>query len=137
MMKAFFPIALFYLLFQFFVTSPTLAQSEEEVIDFAQTAIESGSAKELIKYMHSQVELGFGENRGSYGKSQAEFVLRDFFTKSPPRAFEYVHKGASKEGLRYVIGKYTTQDGTIYRSYMLIKTYQGSHAIETLDFTKE
>jgi hypothetical protein len=136
-MKALIQIPLLFFFLYFGAAHPTMAQTEEEVIDAAKNAIEAGSSRELTKYFYTRVELGVNENKASYGKSQAEFVVREFFAKNPPKSFEYIHKGASKEGLRYLIGKYTSKEGNTYRAYILIKEYEGSYFIDTLDFSKE
>ncbi len=77
--------------------------AQEVVIDNAKTAIKSGSSKELSSYCNKVVELNFDGDKSTYSKTQAEFVLRDFFKKYPPTDFEYIHQGASREGLRYAI----------------------------------
>ena len=78
------------------------ALGQSEVINNAKTALKSGSSKELSRYCNKMVELNFDGEKSSYSKTQAEFVLRDFFKKHPPTDFEYIHQGASKEGLKYV-----------------------------------
>lgn len=101
-----------------------------------RAAIKAGSAKELSKYLNDMVELNFDGDKASYSKTQAEFVLKDFFKKYPPQDFQYIHQGSSKEGLKYAIGKYSFQGGT-YRVYLLIKPQKGNFFIDQLDFSKE
>ncbi|MCC5944837.1 MAG: DUF4783 domain-containing protein [Bernardetiaceae bacterium] len=134
-------ILLFYLFFAslFFLSSasPQIAlQSEEQLTANIQTALQSGSSKELIKYLSNPVELNFGKQKASYSRAQAEFVLKDFFTKNPPNSFSYIYKGGSRDGLRYVIGKYMYAGGS-YRVYILIKDSSGKHYVDTLNFSKE
>jgi len=112
------------------------ALGQSEVINNAKTALKSGSSKELSRYCNKMVELNFDGEKSSYSKTQAEFVLRDFFKKHPPTDFEYIHQGASKEGLKYAIGKYTYSNGS-FRVYMLVKQFNGNYLIDTLDFSKE
>ena len=102
----------------------------------AKTAIKSGSSKELSSYCNKVVELNFDGDKSTYSKTQAEFVLRDFFKKYPPTNYEYIHQGASREGLRYTIGKYSYDTGS-FRVYMLIKEFNDDFLIDTLDFSKE
>jgi hypothetical protein len=111
-------------------------QSEEQLTANVQTALQSGSSKELIKYMGNPVELNFGQQKASYSRTQAEFVLKDFFSKNPPNGFSYIYKGGSREGLKYVIGKYLHAGGS-YRVYILIKDSNGKHYVDTLNFSKE
>jgi len=110
--------------------------AQDNVIDNVKTAMGSGSAKELSQYFGSIVELNFDGEKSSYSKSQAEFVLKDFFKKNPPLDFEYIHQGSSKQGFRYVIGKYTIA-GSSFRVYILFKKNEDTYYVDTIDFTRE
>jgi hypothetical protein len=111
--------------------------AQEDVIQNTRLAIKAGNAKELIKQMNEMVDLAFDGEKGSYSKTQAEFVLRDFFKKHPPGDFEYIHRGASKEGLRYAIGKYGALNGN-FRVVIYIKPQRNNtYLIDLLDFSKE
>ena len=116
------------------VSSNLFAQSD--VIDNVRVAMKTGSSKELAKYFSSTVELNFDGDKSSYSKSQAEFVLRDFFKNYPPVDFEYIHQGASKQGLKYVIGKYSITGGS-YRIWVLFKKSNNTFYVDTIDFTRE
>jgi hypothetical protein len=124
--------------FQWFVLSGLLfflltgekgdVYAQDNVIDNVKTAMGSGSSKEL--------ELNFDGEKSSYSKSQAEFVLKDFFKKNPPLDFEYIHQGSSKQGFRYVIGKYTIESSS-FRVYILFKKNENTYYVDTIDFTRE
>jgi len=118
----------------FIASLNTYAQSD--VIDNVRVAIKTGSSKELAKYFGSTVELNFDGEKSSYSESQAEFVLRDFFKNYPPVDFEYIHQGASKQGLKYVIGKYSISGGS-YRIWVLFKKSNDTFFVDTIDFTRE
>ena len=62
--------------------------------------------------------------------------LKDFFKKNPPIDFEYIHQGSSKQGFRYVIGKYTIE-GSSFRVYILFKKNEDTYYVDTIDFTRE
>ncbi|HLF33211.1 MAG TPA: DUF4783 domain-containing protein [Cyclobacteriaceae bacterium] len=117
-----------------FGNTSVYAQSIE--IGNVRMAIKSGSSKELAKYFGEFVELHFDGDRSSYSKSQAEFVLRDFFKKYPPVDFQYVHQGNSGEGLKYAIGKYVISNGS-YRIWLLFKKTSDTYYVDTIDFTRE
>ena len=110
--------------------------AQDEVINNVRLAMKTGSSKELSQYFGSIVELNFDGEKSSYSKSQAEFVLKDFFKKNPPVNFEYIHQGSSKQGFRYVIGNYTVQ-GSSFRVYILFKKDEDSYYVDTIDFTRE
>ena len=113
------------------------ANAQADVIKNVRTAIKAGSSKELVKYMNNTVELTFDGSKSSYSRTQAEFVLRDFFKKYPPKDFQYIHQGASREeGLKYVIGKYSYENGS-FRVYMLFKQFKGVYMVDLIDFSKE
>jgi len=116
------------------IATPSVGQ--EEVIDNARLALKTGSSKELAKYFNKMVELNIDGEKSNYSKTQAEFVLRDFFKKFPPTDFQYIHQGASREGLKYAIGRYTYPNGS-FRVYMLVKKFDDSYLIDTLDFSKQ
>ena len=117
-----------------FIATPSVGQVE--VINNARVALKTGSSKELAKYFYKMVELNINGEKSNYSKPQAEFVLRDFFKKFPPTDFRYIHQGASREGLKYAIGKYTYANGS-FRVYMLVKKFDDNYLIDTIDFNKE
>ncbi len=116
------------------MATPSVGQ--EDVINNARLALKTGSSKELAKYFNKMVELNIDGEKSNYSKTQAEFVLRDFFKKFPPTDFQYIHQGASREGLKYAIGRYTYPNGS-FRVYMLVKKFDGNYLIDTLDFSKQ
>jgi hypothetical protein len=120
--------------FLWFLSIPVFAQSE--VINNVRSSLRTGSSKELIKYFNHSVELNFDGNKSSYSRTQAEFVLRDFFRQYPPTDFQYIHHGASPQGFRYAIGKYTYNNGT-FRVWILFKHADGKFYADTIDFTKD
>ena len=99
-------------------------------------AVKSGSSKELALYFNNSLEINIDGEKKDYSKTQAEFVLKDFFKNHPPQDFLYIHQGASKEGLKYTIGKYTWEGGE-YRVYMVIKKFGEDYRITTIDFSEE
>ena len=127
-------IILFFILVAFVQTNSVYGQDTE--IGNVRMAIKTGSSKELAKYFGDNVEIHFDGERSSYSKSQAEFVLRDFFKKYPPVDFQYVHQGNSGEGLKYAIGKYMISNGS-YRIWLLFKKTNNIYYVDTIDFTRE
>ena len=124
----------FIYLIALFTGFPAAAQDTE--IGNVRMAIKTGSSKELAKYFGDNVEIHFDGERSNYSKSQAEFVLRDFFKKYPPVDFQYVHQGNSGEGLKYAIGKYMISNGS-YRIWLLFKKNGNLYYVDTIDFTRE
>ena len=112
------------------------AQSQSTVINNVRAALKTGSSKELIKSFNNTVELNFDGEKSNYSRTQAEFVFKDFFKKYPPSDFEYIHQGASQQGLTYVIGKYSFEGGS-YRVLIYIKKINTDYLVDLIDFSRE
>ena len=112
------------------------SQGEDATVKDIATALKTGSAKELIGLCNQTVEIKIDGESSNYSKSQAEVVLKDFFTKNPAKNFVYIHQGSSPEGLNYNIGKYSHTTGS-YRVVMFIKKIGNNYLIDTLNFSKE
>jgi len=112
------------------------AIAQNDVIADVRTAIKTGSSKELSQYFGSVVVLNFDGEKSNYSKSQAEFVLKDFFKKYEPLDVEYIHQGDSKKGFKYIMGKYRSENGS-FRIYILFKRSDNTFYVDTMDFTKE
>lgn len=111
-------------------------QAQAEVIGHVATSLKAGSSRELASDFNKTVELIIDGEKSNYSKIQAELVLKDFLGKYPPKDFIIVHKGASREGLHYAIGRYVTNDQS-FRVYMLFKLFDGEYRIDTIEFSKE
>ncbi len=116
------------------LSSQAMAQSD--VINNVRASLKTGSSKELVKSFNTTVELNFDGKKSTYSRTQAEFVLKDFFKKYPPTDFQYIHQGSSKQGLTYVIGKYTYDTGS-FRVLLYIKNFSGQYKVDLIDFSKE
>lgn len=116
------------------VSQPIHAQSE--VINNVRSSIKAGSSKELSNYLGDMISLEIDGVQSNYSKTQAEYVLKDFFKKYPPNDFQYVHQGASEGGLKYAIGRYSYNGGS-FRVVLRSKNVDGAYKVSSLDFTKE
>lgn len=110
--------------------------SQNDVIANVRMAIKTGSSKELSQYFGDVIVLNFDGEKSNYSKSQAEFVLKDFFRKYEPIDVEYIHQGDSKKGFKYIMGKYRAENGS-FRIYILFKKSEASYYVDTMDFTRE
>jgi hypothetical protein len=128
--------------------SSELRAQAETITNAAQAAIRLGDSKELARHFNALVELKIQDanmsktNTKDYSKTQAEYILKEFFRDNPPQSFEYIHKGSSKEGnLSYVIGKYTCRDRNnktgSFRVFMKLKQQNGNYVIDVIDFSKD
>lgn len=107
-----------------------------DIYDDIALAVKNGNYKEVAKYFNVRVELKIGDAEDIYSKSQAEIILRDFFTKNPAVNFTIKHKGASAKGLPYIIGDYQSTTGN-FRTYFLFKQEGTTLYIQELHFDRE
>lgn len=129
-------ICLMGILFIFgFVLSQNV-NAQSEVINNVRAALKAGSSKELVKNFNNMVELNFEGEKSNYSRSQSELVMKEFFKKYPSTDFQYIHQGASKQGLTYVIGKYTFESGS-FRVWVLIKKFDDNYLVDTINFSRE
>jgi hypothetical protein len=131
MNKNFYLIAIF-MCFGFAV----VAQNKE--ISEAEAYIRKGDSQNLSKYFGNTVELNFDGKKQNYSRNQAEFVMKDFFSKNPPRpdGFESYHRGQPNTNLSFSIVKYDSKNGA-FRVFMKLKNQQGKYFIDALDFIRE
>lgn len=109
---------------------------QDAIFDPIKDVIKTGSAKEMAKYLHQNVEINIEGNVNTYSKAQSEFVFRDFFKKHPATSFNIVHKGASKGGQQFAIGRYISNADS-YNVLMLVKEVSGTYLIHEISFVKE
>jgi len=122
-----------YLIIGFLILSGV---SLADISDDCRIAIQSGNAKELVNFFTSPVELRTDDEEGSYSKTQAEVVLKNFFRSNPATSFTYNHKGTSPGGAKYAIGSYKTANGE-FRVYIKMKSVGGKYLIDTFDISEE
>jgi hypothetical protein len=129
----------FLLLLLFIITlwaQPCEVIAQSETINNVRSALKAGSSKALVRNFNQTVELNFDGEKSNYSRTQAEFVLRDFFKKYPPSDFQYIHQGSSRQGLTYVIGKYTFENGS-FRVLLYIKKFEENYFVDLIDFSRE
>ncbi len=112
-----------------------LNQNNDIISDIAN-AIKNGNSADVAKYFNTTVDLSIPDNEGAYSKTQAELILKDFFTKNPPTSFTVNHNGSSNDNSLYAIGTYTAKSGS-YRTYFLLKKSGTDYLIEKLEFESE
>jgi hypothetical protein len=106
----------------FFMVLGTLsaeAQEQQGIPAGISSAIKTGNAAELSKYMNSTIELLLLDKEDFYKKNVAETILRDFFNEYQVRDFSVRHQGA-KNDAQYAIGNLKTEKGN-FRVYFLLK----------------
>lgn len=109
------------------------AGAQGGVMDGVKSAMKAGSSKDLSRNFSSVVELTLnGKEATSYSNTQAEFVMKNFFSKNAPLDFTYSHQGSSDKGQQYAIGTYTSKGG----SYTVLVRMKDSK-IQSMNFIKD
>lgn len=129
-------LVLIYFTFAFILLNAGNAFSQEEDLNNIKTCLQMSNVNELANYFDGMIEVGLNGKKQTYSKSQATFILRDFFDKEPASEFTYVHKGESKGGLVYSIGKYQTSTSS-YRVLIRMKDSGESIKIYNINFSKD
>jgi hypothetical protein len=119
-----------------FLLGAVAAHAQSDNLGAVRSALRNGSSREISQYFAPTVEIGFDGDKKGYNSTQAEIVMKDFFSKNTPSSFEFIHQGQSGEGIQYAIGRYTGRSGT-YRVFVKLKPSRGAPLVDTLDFTKE
>jgi chemotaxis protein CheY-P-specific phosphatase CheC len=111
-----------------FVSSFSLFSSIDEVI----TAMKSGNSTAIAAFFDNTVEINTPGKSGSYSKSQAQLVLKDFFSTNAVKSFDVIHKGETT-GSQFCIGTLVTKSGT-YRTTILMKQKGDKQLLQGITF---
>jgi len=130
-------LAVFTLLFAVGLFSVEQVKAQGDVMGEVKNAIKTGSSKDLARNFNTVVELTLdGKDATNYSNTQAEFVMKNFFSKNAPTGFDYSHQGASDKGQRYAIGTYTSKSGS-YTVLVRLKETNGRYLIQSLNFIQD
>ena len=111
-----------------FVSAFSFFSSIDEVI----TAMKAGNASEIARFFDNTVEINMPDKSNSYSKSQAQLVLKDFFSTSAVKSFEMIHKGENA-GSQFCIGTLVTKTGT-YRTTIFMKQKGDKQLLQGITF---
>jgi Domain of unknown function (DUF4783) len=99
-------------------------------------AFKKGDASAIAKHFDGNVIITTKAGSNSYSKSQAEIVLKNFFTAHAPKTFNIAHQGTSPEGSKYFIGALSTSTGN-YRVYVSSKVSNTAIIIQEIRFEEQ
>ena len=110
------------------LTSFTFQKGIDDVI----TALKSGNANGVSKHFDSYVDITLPEKASNYSRSQAELIIKDFFSGNSVKSFELKHKGDNDNG-EYCIGTLQTKNGN-YRATIYMRMKGGRQVIQEIRF---
>ncbi len=128
---------LLFLLFSLFFSLTLLASGD--ILEEISAGIKAGKSADLAKFFNNDVDLTISgvAPEGIYPKAKAELLLNTFFSKNAFKSFNVIHRTASKEGRKHVVGTYVAADGSSYRVTILINSKPTENFIQELKFEKE
>ena len=111
----------------------SFAQTDKLPADIV-TSFKAGNADALSKHFHTNVELIILEEEDVYSRSQAEQIIRKFFSEHKPTGFKVIFEGGKEN--RYAIGSLETTRAS-YRVYILMKKQDNTPLIHQLRIEEE
>jgi len=121
-------------LFVLLTTASAFAQAN--VLNSITSAMKAGDVGGVTRFMDNVVDITINNNQSTYSKTQAEMVLRDFFNKNAPKAFNIEHTGNSADQTSFYSIGYLTTAGGRYRIYIFLKQKDGGYILQELKFEK-
>lgn len=96
------------------------------------TAMKAGNATQVARFFDANVEISMPDKSNSYSKSQAELVIKDFFSNNTVKGFDIIHKGENA-GSEYCIGTLVTKNGS-FRTTIFMKQKGDTQLLQELRF---
>jgi hypothetical protein len=94
-------------------------QSDFYNLDAVATAFRSGNVNQLSPYLDIRVDISLPDKTDTYSKSQAEMVIRDFFSTHGVKTFKTLQQGESGDYL-FCTGILQTRSGN-YRTTLFFR----------------
>jgi hypothetical protein len=120
-LRVIFVLSVFFTLSSFDVT-----------VDEILGAIKRGDAPKISRHFDNLVEITLNDKSNSYSRTQAEVVLKDFFSNHNVRSFTIIHRVNSNNG-EYCVGTLNTTSGE-YRTTILFKSKGDRKLVQELRF---
>ena len=121
-------ILLFTVLLVPLLSNANTAQAGNEITQ----AFSKGNASAVAKFFDSSVDVTIMDKSDTYSKSQAEQVLKSFFSKNSVSGFKVLHNVDSKSGSSESMVGQLTAGGKSYRVYVLIASSDSSKIIQEI-----
>lgn len=100
-----------------------------------EKAFISNDAGDIVALGKDKMLLNVLGKEGAYSTSQANLVLKDFFTKKPGSTFKFIFKGKETSDGSFAIGTYESKNES-FRVTIHFKKISGEFRIESLIIEK-
>lgn len=128
-------VLLFLCSFRTFTTGSNATGAAGMEMEDIVVALKSGNATNLSRYFDNRVDLTLPTKSDNYSRTQAEMILRNFFSDHAVRNFEIKYKGEAN-GSRYCVGTLKTKGGD-YRTRLFMKSRGDKQVLQELAFQPE
>lgn len=120
------------------LTTVIFSLSLQSSIPFSsiEKAFSSNNASEITALGKEKILLNVLGKEGAYSKSQANLVLKDFFTKKPGNTFKFIFKSKESSDGSFAIGNYESKAET-FRVTIHFKKESSEFKIESLAIEKD
>ncbi len=95
-------------------------------------ALKMGNANQVASYFDNTVEITLPQKSNTYSKSQAEMIIRDFFSNNTIKSFNVIHKGENA-GSQYCIGTLITKSAQ-FRTTVFMKQRGDRQILQEIRF---
>ena len=112
-----------------------IAKAGSETTDEVRVALTNSNHRMLARRFADRVAIEINHENFLYSKTQATFVMREFFRKHPPVNFQYLHQGIMKSGRSYTLSTYQSPSRT-YSLAILLIPHNEDFLIEKLIFVE-
>lgn len=102
-------------------------------IDDVVVAMRSGNANQLSRYFDARIDISLPGKSDNYSKSQAEMILKDFFSTNKVKNFQIKHRGENKDGSLFCVGTLTTSNGS-FRTKFFMKQKGDQQVVQEMGF---
>lgn len=95
-------------------------------------AISKGDAAGVVKFFDSSVDVEILEDNGTYSKSQAEQILKTFFSENEVQKFELTHNTSSPSSRSNAFVGWLTANGKRYRLFVQFSESESKKTIQEI-----
>ena len=111
-------------------------KAQATMITEIDKAFNEGDASTLIRYFGSNVDISFNNTQSTYSVTQAQMVLKKFFSKNVVRSFQLEHSGkSSSSNSIFCKGQLKTAKG-IFTVYLYLKPRDNIYILQEIKFEK-
>lgn len=99
--------------------------------DKLKEAFYKADAENLANFFDEKVKMVFEGRQNIYTAHQAEFIMKDFFTKNKPQKANFIYKG-QRNNFIYAYCHYKSNSKD-YQIYLVIKKNKDNYIVESLN----